>query len=156
MRLASKHLIQTVYQELSAKRIKRFTLTSLSKSSGVSRGTIYYYFDCIDDVYKEVFNQIILQEVLQNSQSFEDLISEFISFISENKTFCLNLYYLTRDLNRKNYLIKIFNEQLSEYKNEITLPNHFIVGGFIHVLTMWFESNLELETRLVIEQLQTY
>lgn len=110
------HLIHTMFEELSVNRVRRFTVTDLTKASNVTRGTIYYYFDSIEDIYMATFEKKILNVAIKESDDFNKFIGKFVLYISENKTFSLNFYRLAELNIRRKFLINIFNSQLLKRK----------------------------------------
>lgn len=72
------HLIHTMFEELSVNRVRRFTVTDLTKASNVTRGTIYYYFDSIEDIYMATFEKKILNVAIKESDDFNKFIGKFV------------------------------------------------------------------------------
>lgn len=154
--LTVNHLISTMFEELSASRVRKFTITDLTRASNVTRGTIYYYFDCIEDIYLAAFDKKILNMAVQESDTFNKFVSNLIVCISENKTFSLNLYKLAELSIRRKILIDIFNNQLLEYNFKINPDNIYLVSGLCFIVINWLDNNLEMETELIIQETSFY
>lgn len=156
MNLTIDSLVNSIYKELSTRRVNRFTMTDLMKASSVSRGTIYYYFNNIEDIYTAAFEKNILNRVIEESDSFTSFINKFISYIYENKTFSLNFYHLTEIKIRKEFLIEIFNNQLLRFKININPKNLYVVSGFCFIIINCFDHDLELEQGLINKEIELY
>lgn len=150
------HLIHTMFEELSVNRVRKFTITDLTKASKVTRGTIYYYFDSIEDIYMATFEKKILNVAIKESDDFNKFIGKFILYISENKTFSLNFYRLAELSIRKKFLINIFNNQLLKYNFKINPDNIYLVSGLCFIVINWLDNSLEMETDLVIQEVNHY
>lgn len=150
------HLIHTMFEELSVNRVRKFTITDLTKASKVTRGTIYYYFDSIEDIYMATFEKKILNAAIKESDDFNKFIGKFILYISENKTFSLNFYRLAELSIRKKFLINIFNSQLLKYNFKINPDNIYLVSGLCFIVINWLDNSLEMETDLVIQEVNHY
>ncbi|GEO47813.1 TetR/AcrR family transcriptional regulator [Companilactobacillus kimchii] len=150
------HLIHTMFEELSVNRVRKFTITDLTKASKVTRGTIYYYFDSIEDIYMATFEKKILNVAIKESDDFNKFIGKFILYISENKTFSLNFYRLAELSIRKKFLINIFNSQLLKYNFKINPDNIYLVSGLCFIVINWLDNSLEMETDLVIQEVNHY
>ncbi|AKP02284.1 hypothetical protein ABB44_00745 [Companilactobacillus farciminis] len=95
MSLTKQHLIETIYQEFSSRRIEKFTLVELSQKATVCRSTIYNNFGSLEYVYKDLIEKVILKEITRDCQSYEELIKNLVTYIYDNKMLCLNLYRQT-------------------------------------------------------------
>ncbi|WP_057881276.1 TetR/AcrR family transcriptional regulator [Companilactobacillus kimchiensis] len=156
MNLTVNHLIQTVFKEFSKHRVERFTMKDLAQIADISRSSIYRYFDCIDYVYKEVFERLILKEITQDCQSSDELIERFVNYVHDNETFCLNLYYRTALMLRTEHIIKVLNELIFKYDQKDHSDKWYMIGGFICTLEDWFNGNLKRDKQLVINDLLSY
>ena len=145
-----------MFEELSVNRVRKFTITDLTKASKVTRGTIYYYFDSIEDIYMATFEKKILNVAIKESDDFNKFIGKFILYISENKTFSLNFYRLAELSIRKKFLINIFNNQLLKYNFKINPDNIYLVSGLCFIVINWLDNSLEMETDLVIQEVNHY
>jgi len=156
MNVTVDHLIQTIHKELSSRQVERFTMTDLIKVSNVTRSTVYYYFESIDDLYMATFQELIMNRAIQESTSFEDFIFKFVSNIADNKLFCLNFYRLTKMIHRRNFLISNLNKQLLRFELITTDGPIHIIGGFCFIIIDWFDNNLEVDREVIIEELYLY
>ncbi|CAJ1185875.1 hypothetical protein FD33_GL000275 [Companilactobacillus paralimentarius DSM 13238 = JCM 10415] len=150
------HLIHTMFEELSVNRVRRFTVTDLTKASNVTRGTIYYYFDSIEDIYMATFEKKILNVAIKESDDFNKFIGKFVLYISENKTFSLNFYRLAELNIRRKFLINIFNSQLLKYNFKINPDNIYLVSGLCFIIINWLDNGLEMKTEFIIQEVNHY
>lgn len=150
------HLIHTMFEELSVNRVRRFTITDLTKASNVTRGTIYYYFDSIEDIYMATFEKKILNVAIKESDDFNKFIGKFVLYISENKTFSLNFYRLAELNIRRKFLINIFNSQLLKYNFKINPDNIYLVSGLCFIIINWLDNGLEMKTEFIIQEVNHY
>lgn len=157
MKQTATLLIQTVYKELSKGRVDNFTIVELAKCAGVNRGTIYYNFETIENIYQEVFEKIILKEITTNSNSFEDLIKNFIEYVNNNKIFCLNLYYQTAFTLRHANVIDLLNDLLVKYTDEQeAIVKTELITGYIGIIEGWFNTELLIDSYIIQKQLLKY
>lgn len=157
MNVTVDHIIHTTCQELSSQHVEKFRLNDLVKCAGLSKNTIYYYFDSLEDIYKEIFEKIILESIMHKSTTFNETVENFVTFIANNKVLCLNLYNLTLPLADKwQYLDKILNQNLPKYHIRNVSTNFHIVTGLTNILQRWFEENLQTEVGTIIFEVQTY
>lgn len=145
-----------MFEELSVNRVRKFTITDLTKASKVTRGTIYYYFNSIEDIYMATFEKKILNMAIKESDDFNEFVSKFILYISKNKTFSLNFYRLAELSIRKKFLINIFNSQLLECNFKINPDNIYLVSGLCFIIINWLDNGLEMKTELVIQEVNHY
>lgn len=150
------HLIHTMFEELSANRVRKFTVTDLTKASKVTRGTIYYYFDSIEDIYMATFEKKIINVAIRESNDFNKFVSKFILYISKNKTFSLNFYRLAELSIRRKFLINIFNSQLLKYNFKINPENIYPASGLCFIIINWLDNGLEMETELIFQEVNHY
>lgn len=156
MDLTLDHVLNTTYEELSMNKVKRFNITDLTRASNVARGTIYYYFESIEDIYMATFKKYILNIAIEKSDTFNKFVFNFISQINENKIFSLNVYHLAALNFRKVVLLDIFNGQLTKYKAKYNKNDNYLVSGLCFIVIYWLDHNLELETELIIQEINRY
>lgn len=156
MNLTMNHLIQTICKEFSSHRIERFTLSDLAKLSGTSRGSIYYHFSSIDQLYKEVLENIILKEITDGCESSDELFVRSVTYIMENQNLCLNLYYQTAMLVKDEHRTKVLNELLMKYDIADQSHQMYMIASFIYTFKHWFDSNLKLDKQQIIDELLNY
>jgi len=156
MNVTVDHLIQIIHRELSSHRIERFTMTDLIRLSKVTRGTVYNYFESIDDLYIAAFQRLIMDKATEDSDSFEDFIYELVTNISENKTFSLNFYRLTKMMHKRGFLINNLNKQLLRFNMKQDNDRIYVVSGFCFILINWFDADLRNDKDTIIEELNYY
>lgn len=136
------HLLQTMYEELTSRRIEQFDLTDLSRLSGIAEDTISHQFGNMEILYQQLFEKVILKRVGRACNTIYDFILSFISEAYNNQNLFLNLYYLTMMMNRRNYLINAFKKQFEIYDQR---DHYEVIADFIYALTQWFDDNLNSE-----------
>lgn len=157
MRTTVDHIIQTVYQELSSQRVEKFRMADLIMKSKVSKNTIYYYFDDLEDVYKESFERLILQKITHEATTFDEMVLNLVTFIANHKIFCLNFYELTSATkNRGRYFEQILNEHLPKYNIKNVSTNLHLAAGIANILRRWFEDNLKTDLAVIIKEVRQY
>ncbi len=93
---ARRKLILGAARELFAKKnFRSVTVREIARAAGMSIGTIYYYYDSLDEIFLDVFlksaESIILwlnKEFEEQSPTLEDLCSKYVEFLYEDMTFC--------------------------------------------------------------------
>lgn len=158
MNLTAKHLIDTAYNEFSGHKVKRFTIMDLSRKSNVSRGTIYYHFECIDYLYKAILDKI-LEEVTKDCHSSDELLTRIVDYVDENKNLCLNLYYQSLITTRNEDLIKGLNQLILKYDKadpSAQAERGRLIGGFLVILRDWLDDNLSVSKDIIITRLLSY
>lgn len=158
MNLTAKHLIDTAYKEFSSHRIEQFTIMDLSRKSKVSRGSIYYHFECIDCLYKAILDQII-EKVTDGCNSSDDLLIGIVNYIAENKNLCLNLYYQNVITVRDGDIIKELNKLILKYDkidSSKKTERGYLIGVFLVIIRNWLDDNLSTDKDIIIKDLLNY
>ena len=156
MNLTIDHLIQTTCNELSSRRIERFTLSDLSKLAGTSRSSIYYHFGSIEYLYKAILEQIILENITEGCTSSDELFVRFVTYVSENRNLCLNLYFQTNMMVKNEHRIKALNKLLMKYDNNDHSDKTYMIASFLYTLKNWFDNNLNQDKQYIIDELLAY
>lgn len=145
MSLTKQHLIDTIYNEFSSRRIERFTLVELAQKATVSRSTIYNNFGGLEYVYKELAEKIFIEEIICDCRSHDELIKNLVAYIYDNKTLCLNLYHQTMPfINQEHVHRQITNnfiKALVKY-NQDKVISEVAIDAFFLVVKKQFENNL--------------
>jgi len=148
-------VIQTVCNILSAPGFERFTVYDLSNESKLDMLTIYTEIGFMEDVYKAVFEEVILKKVTENSETFEDVINNFINYVSENKTFCLNLYKQTEEVIRFKKVIELLNDLILDYcENTDSKERLYLIVGYIRIFQQWSTERYYILSNEVIEEIR--
>lgn len=159
MSLTKKHLIETIYQEFSSRRIEKFTLVELSQKATVCRSTIYNNFGGLEYVYKDLIEKIILKEITRDCQSYEELIKNLVTYIYDNKMLCLNLYHqIVPFINQEHVhrqIVEDFGKVLIQYNQEKVISK-VALDAFILMLKKQFDNNLRTNQIEMIEILVKY
>jgi len=156
MNLTLDHLINVFFEELSSHRVKRFTMTDLIKASSFHKSTVYRYFRDMSQVHIMVYQTLIIDEVMMQSDSFEEMIIALVSYINENKIFCSNLYDLVDAANKRKYFVQSLYKQLIRFEIGNDIEKYYLVSGFILTLDEWFKSSLSKEKGIIIDELFMY
>ncbi|KRK91564.1 TetR/AcrR family transcriptional regulator [Companilactobacillus futsaii] len=159
MSLTKQHLIETIYQEFSSRRIKKFTLVELSQKATVSRSTIYNNFGSLEYVYKDLIEKVILKEITRDCQSYEELINNLVAYIYNNKMLCLNLYRQTVPFIDQEHIyrqiMEDFSQILIQYNHEKVISK-VAMEAFILMLRKQFDNNLKANQIEMTEILVKY
>jgi len=148
-------VIQTVCNILSTPGFERFTVYDLSNESKLDMLTIYTEIGFMEDVYKAVFEEVILKKVTENSETFEDVINNFINYVSENKTFCLNLYKQTEEVIRFKKVIELLNDLILDYcENTDSKERLYLIVGYIRIFQQWSTERYYILSNEVIEEIR--
>lgn len=148
-------VIQTVCNILSTPVFERFTVYDLSSKSKLDILTIYTEIGFMEDVYKTVFDEVILKNVTENSETFEDVINNFINYVSENKTFCLNLYKQTEEVIRFKKVIELLNDLILNYcENTDSKERLSLIVGYIRIFQQWSTERYYILSNEVIEEIR--
>ena len=148
-------VIQTVCNILSTPAFERFTVYDLSSKSKLDILTIYTEIGFMEDVYKTVFDEVILKNVTENSETFEDVINNFINYVSENKTFCLNLYKQTEEVIRFKKVIELLNDLILNYcENTDSKERLSLIVGYIRIFQQWSTERYYILSNEVIEEIR--
>jgi len=156
MNMTTNHLIQTICDEFSSRRIERFTLSDLAKLSGTSRGSIYYHFSSMDQLYKEILEQVILKEITDGCKTSDELFVRSVTYVMNNQNLCLNLYYQTVMLVNDEHRIKALNGLLMKYDIADQSHQMYMIASFIYTFKNWFDNNLNLDKQQIIDELLNY
>lgn len=136
-------LIQTVYNEFSTRILEGFSVSKLAKLAGVNRGTVYNNIGSIEDVYRVVFEKMILEEVIEECDSFEEIIISFVDYVINNKTFCLNMYYQTAFILRHQNVIDLLEGLLKQYaENADVIVRTNLLSAYVSIVESWFKRDL--------------
>lgn len=155
MNLTVNHLTQTVFNEFSRRKINKFSIKELSRTANLSRSTIYYYFEDINQVYKEVFYNIVLKEITDGCTSTDDFIKRTVNYIEEHKNFCLNLYYLTSLWRNHQHAINLLSEILPEIEGYEESNNYNAITSYICTIDDWFKEDLSRSKEVILGDLLT-
>ncbi len=151
-----QHLVFTIKSELSTKLRDRYTLTDLNKASRVSRSTIYYHFEDIDDIYRHYFEKEMIPEIIKNCRTFDDLIVSGVDYILQHRVRCLNIFNLAEFLHRQNYFLDMFADAFNDHEipfNKLDQTQKHLMSGVIYILRCWFEEKLRTDRDEIISQL---
>jgi len=156
MNLTVDHLINVFCTELSSQRVKRFTMSNLIRASEYHKSTVYRYFRDIDHLQRVTYQILFIDEIMLKSDSFEELIENLVTYISENKVLCLNLYYLIGTTNSPEYIIKSLQDQISRFDIGNDIERFYMLSGFIRTISSWFKDELKLDKEIIITELLMY
>ncbi|MFD1472927.1 TetR-like C-terminal domain-containing protein [Companilactobacillus mishanensis] len=125
----------------------------------MSRSTIYYHFDCIEDIYLYLFENTVIRKVMLECTNYDEVIVSTIDYILANKILCLNLYHLTTLMNRQDYLLGILSASFHRFELPLNTPlltENYLMGGFLFVMTTWLDGKMVTDKKIVIQQLHDY
>ncbi|MFC6177577.1 TetR-like C-terminal domain-containing protein [Companilactobacillus huachuanensis] len=109
----------------------------------------------MEDVYKTVFEEIILKNVTENSKTFEDIINNFINYVSNNKIFCLNLYKETEEKIVFQKIIKLLNDLIINYCEDTDSKDRlYLIVGYIRIFQQWSTERYYILSAEVIEEIR--
>ncbi len=155
MNVIKNRVIQTVCNTLTTPRFERFTIYELSSKSDIDILTIYTEIGFMEDVYKTVFEEIILKNVTENSKTFEDIINNFINYVSNNKIFCLNLYKETEEKIVFQKIIKLLNDLIINYCEDTDSKDRlYLIVGYIRIFQQWSTERYYILSAEVIEEIR--
>lgn len=153
MKHTAKYLLEVLEDQLSQKKVDKFTMADLIRSSGVKRGTIYYHFSDLNDVYDTYIENLLSKQTMN---SLDEQINELVNFIYSEKTLCLNLYKLTWTKLRRTHLLNILNKSFQQYGLCNEEQGSYLVGGFLFILVDWFDNDLRDSNEEVSRKLLSY
>ncbi|WP_099974474.1 TetR/AcrR family transcriptional regulator [Lactobacillus terrae] len=159
MNLTREYLLDIVEKELSDNLRDKFTITELVNISDLSRSTVYYHFESLEEVYKSLFNERILPNIIVKNLSLRPIVEGLIDYIVNNKKICLNVYRLTSDMNRRDYIISLVNQAFYKYElgeDKINSHRRYLIGGFVFILYSWFEDNLSTDSVDIKKQVHSF
>lgn len=151
MNLTVRHIEETLFKEFSKRKVYKYSIRELSEATKFHRSTIYYYFDDINHIYKSVFEDFILEEIVRDCNSIEEFVKRTINYIATHKNLCLNLYYLTATPRCHQDAINVLNEILPKLRVD---PNgHNSMTDYILTVDDWFKGNLSRSKDDLINEL---
>ncbi|MFC6323009.1 TetR family transcriptional regulator [Companilactobacillus baiquanensis] len=154
MKKTVKYLLEVLEDQLSQKLISKYTMTDLIRSSGVKRGTIYYHFEDLNDVFDVYLETLITDRI--NVGSVDDQVKELINFISSKRILCLNLYRLVKTQKRRAYFLEVLNRSFQQYDLCNKEQGSYLVGGFLFILIEWFDNDLRESEQVILKKLLNY
>ncbi|MFD1418036.1 TetR/AcrR family transcriptional regulator [Companilactobacillus keshanensis] len=154
MNQTASYLLKVLEKELSKKRLDKFTMADLIRSSGVKRSTIYYYFGDLNEVYDAYLENLLTRRIVLTN--INEQISELVYFISNKEILCLNLYNLTKAQVRRNHFLKLLSESFQQFDLCSEEQGTYLVGGFLFILINWFDTELDEHNRIILKQLLDY
>lgn len=154
---AFERIEDAFWQILSEKPYNKITISALSKAAGVNHNLIYYYFDNIDDMAKQLFERNMSAElpdciiglVFEGNISHEEILrsEEMLKRINRVRLFMRSdsayLNGIVKERLQKGWLsaIGVEKSQLS-HKNLVDLE--FIFSGIVSIVgSSLFEENPE-------------
>lgn len=156
MNLTVQHVLQTIYKEFSNRRVEQFTLADLSRLSKVSRNAIYYNFECLDYVYKAAYEQMILNNIIEESKTMEEFFTKLVDYIADNKNFCLSLYKCTALIVSNKQILAALNKILMHYGEKDYSDREHMIISFIYIIKTWLDGGLCGDKQKVINDLTSY
>jgi len=132
-------VIQAVYEEFSTLRVERFTIEELSDKSQIDKATIFAKIGTMEEVYKAVFKEMILKKVIKHSKTFEDLINNFVDYVSKNESFSLNMYFQSKTIIGCREAIELIDKLVIHYCGELKPSvRAYLIAGYINVIRIWY------------------
>jgi len=151
---------------METKPLQTITVSDITNDCGYHRQTFYYHFADIDELLKWTFDKDVAEFLSSNEppKTWQDTLRLLFAFLSENKSFCLSVYYsLGRDT-----ILKGFSETVSAVIHSViinicgtTLINPenadflttMTTGGFISLVEQWLTGNLKWSSEEIVENL---
>ena len=151
-----KAIVETLNELLKTKTIDRITVKDLTEACGISRNTFYYHFHDIYEVLTKDFierAEVMLKDH-EEDESWENLFTEGLSFLYENKTTIDHIYWsvdsdsLDRFLDKVvyHYTLKVVEEESGEecYSDRtIALAADFYKNALLGAVLGWIENDMK-------------
>ncbi len=161
----SKELIRNAALILVKEKSKnKITISELCKTAGVSRDTFYKYYQCIDDVFSEIYSKakegiLLKMEPLFKSKNLKKDLITYLNYVRENNLF---FQYIFIDKN-------IIPEEIKEIKKEIMtsisslfheddeteneMNAYFLYSGSLAIIENWVKNQDRYSTGEIAELL---
>lgn len=164
---SKRKLIEALLMIMKQYNFEEITITQISQEAELSRKTFYrlfkskdellsYYFQCL---YEECFQQIKSKHI----QHYWEVVQHFFDFCEEYKTILLLLkknHLLARLFEGAyQYSFKVFEyvrskETRDNYSALLPYMLSYSVGGMFSMLLKWVESDMNISSAILIEQLK--
>ena len=134
---AYERIANTFWEQLSQKGFDKITISSLSKEAGVNHNLIYYYFENIQDMAKQLFEKNLSDE----------LPRQFVSLIINGK-FAHKEILVSEEFLKQINRVRLFMKSDSIYLNEIVkdwLQNNWLAAVGVDKKQLTKENLVDLE-----------
>ena len=151
-----KAIVETLNELLKKQTIDRITVKDLTEACGISRNTFYYHFH---DIYEVLTRDFIdradnLLKTHDEDESWENLFTEGLSFLYENKTTINHIYWsvdsdsLDRFLDKVvyQYTLGVVQEESGEGRyseRTIALAADFYKNALLGAVLGWIENDMK-------------
>lgn len=161
VRKTKKALRESLGILLETKEINDISVKELTELADVNRGTFYYHYEDVHQLLKETEKELLLgfetllasYEKAGTLESIEDLLRVVLRYISDNaRLFCASLKsdkngQFVKEIEKRlleDWNFNIITRELNKSANpgEVAYYVHFIISGYIAVITHWLESGL--------------
>ena len=151
---------------METKPLHAITVSDITDECGYHRQTFYYHFTDIEELLKWTFDKDVSDFLSSNKppKSWQDTLRLTFAFLSENKSFCLSVYYsLGRDT-----ILKVFTDTVSTVVYSVIIdmcgttlisPENaeflttMTTGGIISLVEQWLTGNLKWSSEEIVENL---
>ncbi|HJJ35778.1 MAG TPA: TetR/AcrR family transcriptional regulator C-terminal domain-containing protein [Methanocorpusculum sp.] len=151
---------------METKPLHTITVSDITDECGYHRQTFYYHFADIEELLKWTFDKDVADFLSSNEapNSWQDTLRLTFAFLSENKSFCLSVYYsLGRDT-----ILKVFSDTVSTVVYSVIIdicgttlvtPENaeflttMTTGGIISLVEQWLTGNLKWSSEEIVENL---
>lgn len=154
MNKTANYLLEVLGNQLSKKLVYKYTMTDLIRSSGVKRGTIYYHFDDLNDVFDSYIETLLAKRLVM--ESMDEQVYELVDFISTEKILCLNLYHLMKTKIRRTYFLNLLKKSFQQFELCNEEQGSYLVGGFLFILMDWLDDGLKEPKEVILVKLFNY
>lgn len=163
--LIKKTLIQMIKEQKAQKEINVSTLVD---KAHINRGTFYFHYKSIDEVYREIEDEIIFdlkqllvtsintnKEEVRDATLLVNYISQFIKSNEKLYSYFLTSYEYHYFLSRlkQELVLFIFNDFLQSKEDRLIVVIDFYINGMIGLYQDYYEGKLNLSFSSLNESL---
>ena len=163
--LTKRMLREGLLRLLEKKPIEKVSVTELCREAGINRATFYAHYTCVQDVLKEMGQQIMADLAAVQSRyagaGFYPNAQRMCQYLSENAD---AVRVLLRNYSGQE-LVQVFNDTYEQLLREsaaqnldvdnVKLVTSYLAGGCYSLIKLWLEEGID-KTPAQIAQLLTY
>ena len=151
-----KAIVETLNELLKKQTIDKITVKDLTEACGISRNTFYYHFH---DIYEVLTRDLInrtdaLLKAHEEDESWEDLFTDGLTFLYENKTAINHIYWSVDSESLDRFLDKVVykytrgvvEEESGEGRyseRTISLAADFYKNALLGAVLGWIEGDMK-------------
>lgn len=155
-------ITQSLFLLMKSCTYEKITMLMIAKRAGVSRRTVYRYFENKNAILNEYFNDLInvyKRKLEYNIKENKNVILLSFEFIFENSNFfklayknnlLLNIYSAIEDIVKE--IVSYNNEDLKNWNNEyLDFYVSFVAGGSNKIFDRWLNEDVIKEPNEIFE-----